>query len=104
VLHPGQRGRIHRHEVQEEVYLVLEGTLTLFVEGEEHTLERDEIVRVGPELRRQLLNRGPERLVLIALGGSAEHVDRDGLAYPDWDPSTEAVSPQDLPMPPDLEH
>jgi len=26
-LRPGQRGRIHRHERQEEVYVVLEGTL-----------------------------------------------------------------------------
>ena len=34
---PGQRGRIHRHERQEEVYLVLEGTLTLDVEGYEPT-------------------------------------------------------------------
>src|SRR6516164_5231949 len=34
VLQPGQRGRIHRHLRQEEVYLVLEGTLTLVVEGE----------------------------------------------------------------------
>ena len=33
VLHPGQRGRIHAHERQEEVYLVLEGTLTLFFDG-----------------------------------------------------------------------
>ena len=29
VLQPGQRGRIHRHARQEEVYLVLDGTLTL---------------------------------------------------------------------------
>ena len=35
VLEPGQRGRIHRHERQEEVYLVIEGRLTLVVEGEE---------------------------------------------------------------------
>ena len=35
VLEPRQRGRIHRHARQEEVYLVLEGTLTLLVEGEE---------------------------------------------------------------------
>ena len=39
VLRPGQRGRIHRHEHQEEVYLVLQGTLTLLVEGDETTLE-----------------------------------------------------------------
>jgi uncharacterized cupin superfamily protein len=101
VLEPGQRGRIHRHEKQEEVYLVLEGTLTLYVEGEENALEAGEIVRVGPELKRQLVNRGPERVVVIALGGSNEHVGRDGLAYADWD-DTNPVSPQDMPMPPDL--
>jgi uncharacterized cupin superfamily protein len=103
VLEPGQRGRIHRHRRQEEVYLVLEGTLTLVIEGEEHTLERGELARVGPELRRQLVNRGPARLVLLALGGSNEHQGRDGLAYPDWDtPAEEARSPQEVPMPSDL--
>jgi uncharacterized cupin superfamily protein len=101
VLEPGQRGRIHRHERQEEVYLVLEGTLTLIVEREEHVVGSGEIVRVGPELRRQLVNRGPERVLMIALGGAEEHQGRDGMAYPDWD-ATEAVSPADLPLPPDL--
>jgi uncharacterized cupin superfamily protein len=101
VLRPGQRGRIHRHEHQEEVYLVLQGTLTLLVEGEEHTLERGELIRVGPELRRQLVNRGPDDLHLLALGGAGEHEGRDGLAYPDWD-ATEPVSPRDLPLPEDL--
>ena len=33
-LQPKQRLRVHRHERQEEVYLVLEGELTLIVEGE----------------------------------------------------------------------
>jgi uncharacterized cupin superfamily protein len=101
VLRPGQRGRIHRHEHQEEVYLVLDGTLTLLVEGGETTLERGELIRVGPELRRQLVNRGPETLSLLALGGAGEHEGRDGLAYADWD-ATDAVSPRDLPLPEDL--
>ena len=34
-LEPGQRMRIHLHERQEEVYLVLDGRLSLLVEGEE---------------------------------------------------------------------
>jgi mannose-6-phosphate isomerase-like protein (cupin superfamily) len=101
VLQPRQRGRIHRHERQEEVYLVLEGTLTLVVEGDESTLERDELVRVAPELRRQLVNRGPGRLALLALGGSGEHAGRDGLAYLSWD-AAEGVRPQELPLPEDL--
>ena len=100
-LEPRQRGRIHRHQRQEEVYLVLEGTLTLLVEGEEQTLERGELVRVAPEVRRQLVNRGPERLVLLALGGDGEHRGRDGEAWTDWD-SPHSAPPQEVPLPDDL--
>jgi quercetin dioxygenase-like cupin family protein len=102
VLEPGQRGRIHRHTNQEEVYLVLEGILTLYVEGEPTDLGRGELIRVAPEVRRQLVNRGPGRVVLVALGGALEHQGRDGEAFGDW--SDEApVPPQELTMPPDLE-
>ncbi len=102
VLAPGQRGRIHRHANQEEVYLVLEGTLTLLIEGERTELGAGELIRVGPRVRRQLVNRGPGRLLLIALGGANEHQGRDGEAFPDWS-DEQPVSPQDLPMPPDLD-
>ena len=101
VLHPGQRGRIHAHQRQEEVYLVLEGTLSLFVEGEEATLERGELARVAPGVKRQLVNRGPGDLHLLAIGGAGEHEGRDGRAYTAWD-DTDPVSPQDMPMPEDL--
>jgi mannose-6-phosphate isomerase-like protein (cupin superfamily) len=101
VLHAGQRGRIHAHERQEEVYLVLEGTLSLFVEGEEATLERGEVIRVAPGVKRQLVNRGPGPLHLLAIGGAGEHQGRDGLAYTDWD-ATDPVPPQEMAMPEDL--
>ena len=101
-LEPGQRGRIHRHEHQEEVYLVLEGELTLGIEGHERTLGRWELARVAPEVRRQLANGGPDRLVLLALGGSGEHAGRDGQAYESWDvPVDEGKPPQQVPLPPD---
>jgi len=101
VLHAGQRGRIHAHERQEEVYLVLEGTLSLFVEGEEATLERGEVIRVAPGVKRQLVNRGPGPLHLLAIGGAGEHQGRDGLAYAAWD-ATDPVRPQEMAMPEDL--
>jgi uncharacterized cupin superfamily protein len=101
VLEPGQRGRIHRHRRQEEVYLVVEGTLSLLVEGEETTLEAGELVRVAPDVRRQLVNRGPARVVLVALGGDGEHGGRDGEAFESWD-ATESAPPQDIPLPEDL--
>jgi mannose-6-phosphate isomerase-like protein (cupin superfamily) len=101
VLRPRQRGRIHRHERQEEVYLVLEGTLTLVVEGEEEAVRQGELVRVAPEVRRQLVNRGPERLVLLALGGDGEHQGRDGRAFTSWD-DADGAPPAEVPLPDDL--
>jgi quercetin dioxygenase-like cupin family protein len=102
VLAPGQRGRIHRHQRQEEVYLVLEGALTLLLEGEPTELGEGEVIRVAPQIRRQLVNRGPGRLVLLAFGGAGEHQGRDGEAFTSWS-EVNPVSPQELAMPPDLE-
>ena len=101
-LQPGQRGRIHRHERQEEVYLVLEGELTLFVEGEPRVLGEGELARVGPSVRRQLANESEARTVLLALGGSGEHEGRDGRAWSSWDEGGEGKPPQEVPLPDDL--
>jgi mannose-6-phosphate isomerase-like protein (cupin superfamily) len=101
VLQPGQQGRIHRHERQEEVYLVLEGTLTLAIEGEERDLGPGELARVAPEVRRQLLNRGPGRCLVVAMGGANPHEGRDGIAYRSWG-ETVGLPPQETPLPEDL--
>ena len=103
ILGPGQRGRVHDHERQEEVYLVWEGTLTLMVEGEPHELGRGELARVGPGVRRQLVNRGPERVAIVALGATPDaHTGRDGLAWTAWDDAGPGRPPQEVPMPDDL--
>lgn len=102
LMQPRQRGRVHRHERQEEVYVVLEGQLTLVVEGAEHVLGAREAVRVPAELRRQLVNAGPERLVLLALGGDGEHAGRDGLAWESWDEDGPGRPPQEVSPPTDL--
>lgn len=102
VLAPRQRGRIHSHERQEEVYLVLEGELTLLVEGEPRVLGPDELVRVGPGVRRQLVNAGSSRLAILALGGSGEHRGRDGHAWGSWQDTGPGASPQEVPLPEDL--
>jgi mannose-6-phosphate isomerase-like protein (cupin superfamily) len=100
ILRPGQRGRIHRHKTQEEVYIVLSGTLTIVYEDEVKELGQGGIARVGPEVRRFIANRHPEDVLLIALGGAIEHVGRDGEAFASWE-DTEPTSPQELPLPPD---
>jgi uncharacterized cupin superfamily protein len=100
-LQPGQRGRIHRHREQEEVYLVLRGSLTVAFEDEEHEVAEGQAIRVGPSTRRQLLNRGDRPCVVLAIGGAGEHVGRDGEAFADWS-ETEGRPPQEVPLPTDL--
>jgi mannose-6-phosphate isomerase-like protein (cupin superfamily) len=102
LLRPGQRGRIHRHLHQEEVYAVLHGTLTLIVEGEEHELGRNAVARVAPDVRRQLINRHDEPLAVLAVGGSGGHEGRDGRAYEAWDEAGEGRTPQEVPLPEDV--
>jgi quercetin dioxygenase-like cupin family protein len=99
----GQRNRIHRHKRQEEVYVVLDGTLTLMVEDEPNEYVVGDVVRVAPEVRRQLVNRGPAVLRLLALGGYVdhEHEPRDAEAFNAWD-DAEPGTPQTVPLPDDL--
>jgi quercetin dioxygenase-like cupin family protein len=103
LLQPGQRGRIHSHTEQEEVYIVLQGVLTLLVDGEERELVQGDIARVGPNTKRQIANAQPhDDLLMIALGGHGEHIGRDGEAFETWD-QAEGRPPQETPMPADLE-
>ncbi|MDO9409757.1 cupin domain-containing protein [Patulibacter sp.] len=101
VLEPGQRMRIHRHERQEEVFVVLSGRLTIAFEDGEQDFGPDELVRIAPEVRRQMINRGPERVSFLALGGSGEdHEPRDAQAFATWDGEPRGVA--DVPNPDDL--
>lgn len=101
VLEPGQAGRIHRHARQEEVYLVLEGELSLMIEGEDHRLHTGGLARVAPNVRRQLMNHRSHRVVLLALGGAEPHEGRDGEAFESWEQAA-GRPPQDVPLPTDV--
>ena len=102
-LRPGQGSRIHRHEHQEEAYLVLEGTLTLVVEGEPRELERGELARVGarrPPPARQPPHR--VRCSLLALGGANAARGSRRARLPSRGRTTgEGRTPADVPLPPD---
>jgi uncharacterized cupin superfamily protein len=101
-LQPRQRNRVHRHRRQEELYVVVDGELTIAFEGgEELTLQRDEVALVRPDVRRQLMNRGTEPVSVLAVGGAGEHEGGDGEAFTDWS-SDEPHPPPEVPIPEDL--
>jgi mannose-6-phosphate isomerase-like protein (cupin superfamily) len=54
---------------QEEVYIPLEGSATLHVDGREYELRRGVMARLGPAQLRKIVP-GPEGIRLVALGGA----------------------------------
>jgi quercetin dioxygenase-like cupin family protein len=101
-LQPGQRMRIHRHASQEEVYLVIEGRLTVLIESVPHTLGAGELMRLAPEVRRQLANTHREPVTLVALGSARDgHESRDAEAFNTWEETT-GGQPRDVPLPDNL--
>jgi quercetin dioxygenase-like cupin family protein len=59
----------HSQDSQEEVYIVIDGAVTLQAGGEEHELREGSFARVGPGEKRKLVT-GAEGARVIALGGT----------------------------------
>jgi hypothetical protein len=57
---------------------------------------------VAPDVRRQLLNRHRQPLLLLAVGGAKEHEGRDGRAYHSWEETGEGHSPADVALAADV--
>jgi mannose-6-phosphate isomerase-like protein (cupin superfamily) len=80
---PGLRSRIgHRHEVQEEAYVVIAGSGRVKLDDEIADLAQWDVVRVAPHVTRAF-EAGPQGLELIAVGGPRPE-GGDGEMVPDW--------------------
>jgi mannose-6-phosphate isomerase-like protein (cupin superfamily) len=82
---PGTRGKRHSDHAQEEVFVVLDGTLTVDLgePPERHELERGSVLVVQPGTILQLRNAGEEELVLFIYG--APPVTGQAEFFPDVD-------------------
>ena len=71
----------HSHEVQEEAYLVIEGSGQVKLDDETIELKKWDVVRVAPAVVRGF-DSGPDGLTLIAIGGSKPE-GGDGVLHKD---------------------
>ena len=71
---PGARGKRHADRAQEEVFLVMEGTLTVDLgePPERHELTRGSVLVVQPGTALQLSNTHDEELRFFAVGAPPE--------------------------------
>jgi mannose-6-phosphate isomerase-like protein (cupin superfamily) len=74
---PGAVGRRHIDPVQEEVFVILDGTLTIHMgegdEPERHELSPGSVLVVQPGTALQLSNRHEDELRLFIVGAPPEH-------------------------------
>jgi mannose-6-phosphate isomerase-like protein (cupin superfamily) len=79
---PGAKGRRHKDMLQEETFVVVRGTLTMYLgePPERHEVPELGLVRVQPGTPLQIVNEGDGELVIYAYGapperGHAEFLD-----------------------------
>jgi mannose-6-phosphate isomerase-like protein (cupin superfamily) len=76
---PGATGKRHRHHVQEEVYVVVAGTLSMYVDEppRREDVGPGGLVRVAPGTPRQAANHGDDDLLVYVHGwpGEDEHAE-----------------------------
>jgi len=67
---PGARGRRHRHPHQEETFVVLDGTLTMYLgePPERVEVQRGGLIHVNARTPLQAVNDGTEDLLLYVYG------------------------------------
>jgi quercetin dioxygenase-like cupin family protein len=67
---PGARGKRHRHPTQEETFLVLEGTLTMYVgePPERVEVQRGDLIHVDAGTPLQAANYESKQLILYVYG------------------------------------
>jgi mannose-6-phosphate isomerase-like protein (cupin superfamily) len=83
---PGSRGRRHADKAQEEVFVVLEGTLTMHLgdPAERIELAPQSVVAVEPGTAIQLRNDGNDDVVVFIYGAPPEQAGAD--FFPDAEP------------------
>jgi uncharacterized cupin superfamily protein len=59
---------VHRHKVQEEVFIALKGNGTIILDGKRVKMPQGTIVRVGPTVWRALGNDSKSDVVFMVLG------------------------------------
>lgn len=67
----------HNHEIQEELFYVIEGTATFETESGDVDIGAGEVVRFPPGEYQRGTNRGEEQVVALALGAPLEYGEMD---------------------------
>ena len=77
----------HRHKVQEEIYLVVSGTLQFKLDNDVIDVPAGTVVRVAPHVVRSVWNEGPADVELVIAAKKVDDHRADTELVPDFWPA-----------------
>ena len=80
-MEPGSKGRRHKELLQEETFVVVQGTLTMYLgePPERHEVPVGGLIHVEAGTPLQTANEGDEDLLVYAYGAPPEHGNAEYL-------------------------
>jgi len=73
---PGQDFQAHYHEVMEENFFILEGTVTIVVDGTAHTLSPGQLIHIEPKEVHYVINKSSSVVRMISTLAPFQKVDK----------------------------
>jgi quercetin dioxygenase-like cupin family protein len=73
---PGQDFRAHYHEEMEENFYILEGSVTIVVDGKVYTLSPGEFIHIEPREVHYLINKSPSVVRMVSTLAPYREVDK----------------------------
>jgi uncharacterized cupin superfamily protein len=89
VIGPGERSTMYHGEDGQEDFLVLSGSCTVVIEGEERTLQAWDFLHCPAWTRHTFANTGEEACAILMVGARRDGVE-PGCEYPE-DPKAQAL-------------
>ena len=77
----------HRHKTQEEIYLVVSGTLQFKLDDDVVDVPAGTVVRVAPQVVRSVWNEGPDDVELVIAAQKIDDPAGDAELVPDFWPT-----------------
>jgi len=76
----------HRHKTQEEIYLIVSGTLQFKLGDDVIDVPAGSVVRVAPEVVRSVWNEGPDDVELVIAASKVDDPRADTETVPEFWP------------------
>ena len=73
---PGQDFPAHYHEIMEEDFYILEGTIDIYVEDKKYTLKEGDFISIPPQKTHYVKNNYKEPIKMVSVLGPHQVIDK----------------------------